>query len=218
MDSNDVYIYMACLAIAADYQKKKMGRNRNFIEEEILDKAIMLFQQQGYSNTSPEQLVKALGLSRSSLYSTFGDKRGLLIRALRRYQQLTAEVLENIKSENVEPLEGISRIFDVSIKGCYYPGMPGGCFLVNSIIEFGPEDNGPLEIVQESYMDCRAALLHFLTSAKKNNPKYKSLITETAADYLINAISGIAVSAKAGMNESTCRRMAELNLSIFPKG
>ncbi|MNK28401.1 HTH-type transcriptional repressor ComR [compost metagenome] len=192
-----------------------MGRNRNFIEEEILDKAIVLFQEQGYNNTSPEQLVKVLGLSRSSLYSTFGDKRGLLMGALRRYQQLTAVALKNITSENMEPIEGVHRIFDVSIKGCYYPGMPGGCFLVNSIIEFGPEENGPLEIVQESYKDCRDALLHFLKLAKKSNPKYKDLDTGITADYLINAISGIAVSAKAGMDEPTCRRMADLNLSIF---
>jgi TetR/AcrR family transcriptional repressor of nem operon len=144
-----------------------MGRNKNFIEEETLDKAIVLFQLQGYRSTTPEDLVNFLGLSRSSLYATFGDKRELLIKALKRYRQLTGDALKKIMEEHTEPIKGIEKIFDVSIEGCYHPGMPSGCFLVNSIIEFGPEDNDALAIVQDSYQDCRNALLYFIRLSEK---------------------------------------------------
>lgn len=47
-----------------------------------LDAAAAVFRQQGYAATSIEQLVAATGVHRGSLYSTFGSKRGLFLRAL----------------------------------------------------------------------------------------------------------------------------------------
>ncbi|MFP3594326.1 TetR/AcrR family transcriptional regulator [Chryseobacterium sp. SIMBA_038] len=190
-----------------------MGRNKNFIEEEILDKAIVVFQERGFTATSPEELVKHLGLSRSSLYSTFGDKRALLIRSLNRYHELTGEALNKIKIDNIDPTQGIEQVFELAIQGCYHPGKPNGCFLVNSIIEFSPEDNGPLEIVQESYRECRDALVHFIEIRKNTSLSFKNIDVEITADYLINAISGMVVSAKAGMDEKACRLMVKKTLS-----
>lgn len=192
-----------------------MGRNKNFIEDETLDKAIVLFQLQGFRTTSPQELVKFLGLSRSSIYATFGDKRGLLIKALNRYRQLTKDSLEKIIEDNKDPVKGIEKIFDVSVAGCYHPGMPSGCFMVNSIIEFGPEDSDALQIVRDSYADCRNALLYFIKLAKKNVASFKELNVETTTDYLMNTISGIVVSAKAGLDEPACRRLVKQTLSIF---
>jgi TetR/AcrR family transcriptional repressor of nem operon len=192
-----------------------MGRNKNFIEEEILDKAIVVFQERGYTATSPEELVKHLGLSRSSLYSTFGDKRALLIRSLNRYHELTREALNKIKKDNTDSVQGIEQVFEMAIQGCYHPGKPSGCFLVNSIIEFNPVDNGPLQIVRESYQECRDALVHFINIGKNSISSFKNMDTEVTADYLMNAISGMVVSAKAGMDEKACRLMVKKTLSLF---
>lgn len=192
-----------------------MGRNKNFIEEETLDKAIVLFQLQGYRATSPEELVRHLGLSRSSLYATFGDKRELLIKALKRYRQLTGDALQQVIEAHTDPIKGIGKIFDISVEGCYHPGMPSGCFLINSIIEFGPEDNDALRIVRDSYQDCRNALLHFIRLSKKNQVSLRKPEMEIIADYLMNTISGMVVSAKAGMEEAACRRVVKKALSAL---
>jgi TetR/AcrR family transcriptional repressor of nem operon len=192
-----------------------MGRNKNFIEEEALDKAIEVFQIQGFRATSPEELVKVMGLSRSSMYATFGDKQGLLLKALHRYRQLTRDSLDKIMTETSGPIDGIEKIFDLSVAGCYHPGAPSGCFLVNSIIEFGPEDADALKIVKDSYDDCRNALLHFITLGQKNKALSKKLDADTMADYLMNTISGMVVSAKAGLDESACRRVVQQTLSVF---
>jgi len=192
-----------------------MGRKKNFIEEEILDKAIVLFQQKGYNATSPEELVKYLGISRSSLYATFGDKRGLLIKSLQYYVKLTADSVNKVTENNNDPIRGIEEIFNIAIEGCYHPGMPNGCFLVNSIIEFGSEDTQALELIRQSYQNCLDALSHFLILIKKDNPESKNLDIETTVDYLMNTISGIVVSTKAGMDEKSCRKMVDKTLSIL---
>ncbi|WP_336829870.1 TetR/AcrR family transcriptional regulator [Sphingobacterium multivorum] len=192
-----------------------MGRKKNFNEEDILDRSIVLFQRLGYHATSPEELVNHLKISRSSLYATFGDKRGLLIKALHRYSKLTSDALEQIKRSAKNPKEAISKIFDLVVKGCYQPGMPNGCFLVNSIIEFGPHDEQALQIIQQSYNNSRDTILHFLEMLKCSSPSHSDLDIETVTDFLVNTISGMVVSTKAGMDEEACHKMIEHTLSIL---
>ena len=62
-----------------------MGRPRGFDEDAILEAAAGVFVRGGYEGTSIDDLVKALGLHRGSLYQAFGSKRGLFLAALRRY-------------------------------------------------------------------------------------------------------------------------------------
>jgi len=192
-----------------------MARNRNFDEQEILDKAIELFKVRGYRGTTPEELVNTLNISRSSLYNTFGDKHSLLLAALHRYHEKTVVSLQEIIANTHEPLTGIRLIFKLSIEGTYPGGMPQGCFLINSIIEFGPDEPAAVEIVKKSIDATRRALLHFVAHGKKTGQFSDSLDAETMADYLQNCINGIVVSAKAGMSQVACERMAESALILL---
>jgi len=192
-----------------------MARNRNFDEQQILDKAIELFKVRGYRGTTPEDLVNTLGISRSSLYNTFGDKHSLLLKALYRYHEKTVVSLQKIVTNTKEPLEGIKLIFKLSIEGTYPGGMPEGCFLINSIIEFGPDEPAAVEVVKKSIDATRKALLHFVASGRKTRQFSNSLDAETMADYLQNCINGIVVSAKAGMSQAACERMVESALILL---
>lgn len=60
-----------------------MARPRNFDEDEALARASELFARDGYEATSVDKLVSATGVPRASLYSIFGSKHGILVRALR---------------------------------------------------------------------------------------------------------------------------------------
>ena len=51
-----------------------MGRSKEFEENEVLQRAMELFWQQGYEKTSMSDLVEHMGIHRKSLYDTFGDK------------------------------------------------------------------------------------------------------------------------------------------------
>jgi TetR/AcrR family transcriptional repressor of nem operon len=191
-----------------------MGRNKNFIQEEVLDKAIEIFKLKGFRGTSPEELVNYLGISRSSLYSTFGDKNSLLMMCLKRYKDLTKNSLEEIISSKKDPVESINEIFELSVKGCYNDTSKG-CFLVNSTIEFASQDGNALEIVKQSFNDTRNTLLHFIQLGQQNNTISQQLIAEEMADHLQNAISGMIISSKAGMEEESCRKVIANALRIL---
>lgn len=60
-----------------------MGRNRTFVEDDVIALCADVFRQTGYEGTSIDDLVQATGLHRGSLYKAFGSKRGLFILALK---------------------------------------------------------------------------------------------------------------------------------------
>ncbi|MFB2586783.1 TetR/AcrR family transcriptional regulator [Herbiconiux liukaitaii] len=59
-----------------------MGRNRTFDEAEVVAACASAFRSTGYEGTSIDDLVRASGLHRGSLYKAFGSKRGLFLQAL----------------------------------------------------------------------------------------------------------------------------------------
>jgi len=62
-----------------------MARSREFDEDDVLERAMRALWRHGYQATTLRQLLRAMGLSKSSFYETFGTKRDLLLMALRRY-------------------------------------------------------------------------------------------------------------------------------------
>ena len=63
-----------------------MPKVKQFDEAEVLKKAKAVFTEKGYNGTSMDDLVQATGLSRSSIYDTFGDKHGLFLKTLDQYR------------------------------------------------------------------------------------------------------------------------------------
>lgn len=71
-----------------------MGRPRSFDEDDAVAAAARLFAVHGYDGTSVDDLVQGLGIHRGSLYSTFGSKRALYLRVLRRHVAFLATAQE----------------------------------------------------------------------------------------------------------------------------
>jgi TetR/AcrR family transcriptional repressor of nem operon len=58
---------------------------KHFDPDQVLDTVVRLFWQRGAGATGIQDVVATTGLSRSSLYATFGGKQALYLAALRRY-------------------------------------------------------------------------------------------------------------------------------------
>jgi AcrR family transcriptional regulator len=66
---------------------KPRGRPRSFDERQALEKATQLFRSKGYDGVTIDDLVLGMGVGRPSLYSIFGDKRTIFVRALKEYAE-----------------------------------------------------------------------------------------------------------------------------------
>jgi len=62
-----------------------VGRRRSFDEGQVLDAVRDQFWAKGYAATSVDDLMKATGLGKGSLYGAFGGKRQLFLTVLDTY-------------------------------------------------------------------------------------------------------------------------------------
>src|ERR1700753_1582272 len=109
-----------------------MARTKDFDEDEVLKKAVNLFWLKGYNATSMQDLVDGLGISRSSLYDTYGDKHTLFIKALEAYKAQSAGSMCGIVSNMDSAKEAIRQLFDFTTKQLLSDEQHKGCFLVNA--------------------------------------------------------------------------------------
>jgi TetR/AcrR family transcriptional repressor of nem operon len=85
-------------------------RTKDFDETEILRKAINLFWQKGYYDTSLHDLINELGIGRSSIYHAFGDKHSLFLKALELYQREgTAKIIAILQSD-ISMKEAVAKL------------------------------------------------------------------------------------------------------------
>ena len=62
-----------------------MPWEKSFDEDAVLGRAMEAFWARGYAGTSMRDLVARMGVGRASIYATYGNKRSLFIKALKRY-------------------------------------------------------------------------------------------------------------------------------------
>jgi len=99
----------------------------------------MLFWQKGYQAASLAELLKAMGLSRSSFYAAFGDKHGLFIECLDVFAFRTQAILRRARDRK-PPMTALRNYFERSFGKFSEPDMHFGCMLVNTVIELAAID------------------------------------------------------------------------------
>lgn len=114
-----------------------MARPAEFEREEVLEKAMQAFWDQGYGATSLAHLVEVTDLHPGSLYAAFDSKEGLFLAALDHYGQRSAERMERALAEADSPLEGIRSYFRQLAEDAANPRAKRSCLLVNSVLELG---------------------------------------------------------------------------------
>ena len=63
-----------------------MAGTNQFDEDEVLDRAMLLFWRRGFGATSMQDVAQATGVLRGSLYHAYGDKQALFLRVFGRYR------------------------------------------------------------------------------------------------------------------------------------
>ena len=132
-----------------------MGRPKTFTVESVLDKMIVLFRRRGYLNTSMQAIADHIGLSRASIYATFGDKHGLFVQTLHRYgPTCRAPGLDELR-DAASPRAALLRVFELAI-ACPGAGLDQ-CLFVNAAIELRhrtPEITAALRTAFENLEAC----------------------------------------------------------------
>ena len=116
------------------------GRPRQFDPSAALTQAMELFWARGYEATSLQELLGATGLSRSSLYQTFGGKHDLFERCLERYREMVVDSMWQRLEQAPSGRAFIEDSLRRTLAEQRVPGGPRGCLVLNTANEFGHRD------------------------------------------------------------------------------
>ncbi|MDO0929658.1 TetR/AcrR family transcriptional regulator [Streptomyces sp. TG1A-8] len=110
-----------------------MAGKKQFDMDTVLDAAMIQFWRAGYADTSVDDLSRATGLNRSSIYSSLGDKDTLFLRCLDRYAARYGDKYDAaLSGAATEPLAAVRAFFDVTLRRIADPGLPDGCLIAQS--------------------------------------------------------------------------------------
>lgn len=173
-----------------------MSRPREFEEAEVLDRALAAFWRLGYDACSIDQLVKATGLQRQSLYNTFGDKDALFLAVLKRYEQHSAAELSQLDRADASLADVrayMERVLAIqAARGC------GACLLVRTA--FGPQIRDPpvRKAVTAGARAVRECFVRVVERGALAGELPKGTDPESCAAYLYAVLNGLSALTRTG--------------------
>ncbi|MGD9922913.1 MAG: TetR/AcrR family transcriptional regulator [Pseudorhodoplanes sp.] len=188
---------------------------RQFNEELIVERAMLAFWRIGFGATSIDDLEKATKLKRGSLYNAFGDKEGLFVAALKRYQETVGR--DRIKClSNDDPYLAISGFLNVLVDQMSDPKRPRGCLYTNTSLECPSVPDAVERIVAESTSAIESALHAVLERAKRQRMLDSKADTRALARFYLSVAKGMGVVHKVFGDTAMLREAARFAMDAWP--
>ena len=193
-----------------------MSRARSITDEVVLDRALAVFWQRGYTATSLRDLTRATGLGASALYHRFIDKDGLFVEVLRRYadQGLSERLLR--LSATPSPLTAIRSFFDELIEMSTEDPDHRGCLLVNTAVDGAAMSPAARALVRARLGEVETFFRAQLFRARDASLIEAAIHPAAMAEALLGAVLAIRVLARLDPDRRRLRRLAEHALAPLP--
>lgn len=190
-----------------------MARSKEYDEDEVLRKAMVLFWTQGYEKTSMQDLVKHMGIHRRSMYDTFGDKHELFMKALERYDEII-ETSINLQVKQLDSVKkAIRRLFEMAI--LKNEKEPIGCLTVNTAVELSLHDKEVAEKVVKSFSKTENLLFELLLCGQKSGEISNHHDAKRLSQSIHNSLVGLRVLAKTTDNKEKLESIIDMTLSVL---
>jgi TetR/AcrR family transcriptional repressor of nem operon len=195
--------------------RSKMARPREFDGDAALDRAMEMFWSKGYEATSLDDLCEVTGLSRSSLYATFGSKRNLLLRSVDRYVEQRSPSIATILAQRLsiyEAFAALARHFiDQIVSG---PGRRG-CFLGNCAAELPRSDRAALARVRQGLESTEATFRGALARAQERGELASGADVDALARFLMASFQGLRLVGKVNPDRAVLEDIATTMLQCL---
>jgi len=192
-----------------------MAGTKQFDHGTVVDRAMMLFWRKGYGRTSIQDLEKATRLRRGSLYNAFGDKQGLFVAALKRYETTVSQ--ERVKQlSNPDPYRAIEGFLETLVMQMSEPSRPRGCLHTNTSLEFPNAPDEVLRIIAERTAGIEAAIYVVLRRAQAEGLLDAAADARAVARFYLGVAKGIGVLHKVFGDASALRDIVKIAMSKWP--
>ena len=195
-----------------------MARPREFEEQAVLRKAMEVFWKDGFDGTTLRDLLEATGLSRSSLYETFGDKRSLFLAALDAYRQDRQQELRAILDEGANGYKSIEGFLRMVVEHGDAPHYRYGCMSCNEAVETAPHDDEVRQLVARDFAGVEDAFLGAIRRGQADGSIGTAVPAARLARFLTVSLQGVHVMSRAGMSRQYLQDTVEQMLASLAAG
>ena len=180
-----------------------MARPRAFDETAVVEAAQDRFWSLGYAATSLDDLVKATGLSKGSIYNTFSDKHTLYLRTFERYcDDVVAQVCAHLDAPDELAAERLRTLFDGIVDASGSATVPRGCFLAKATAELAALDSEVQTVAQRTFAALETPLLRSVMAAQRAGSIVASRDPRKTARHLLATLRGLDALASAGVERA----------------
>ncbi|MBD3918372.1 TetR/AcrR family transcriptional regulator [Paenibacillus sp. PR3] len=174
-----------------------MARQREFDREKALDAAMHLFWEKGFEAASLSDLTSRMGIQRPSIYSTFGDKKGLFEAALRKYTSAHAAYVRANLQNNSSVKEAFRAFFENIVAKEYGKSPNWGCFCINSMVELSPHDEKFEILTREHQMYLSVIFQETIERGLRSGELESGINAKRLAQTLVVSLIGLTVFMKS---------------------
>ena len=192
-----------------------MARPREFDETAVLDAAVEHFWLFGYQAASIRELAVSMGITGASLYNAFGDKRALFRIALARYAETNIESRIKRFEGDFTSRKAIEAFFRDVIGYSLKDGNRKGCLLVNSALEFDPDDRETKDVVRDVFIEIEAFFKRTVLAGQESGEIPQTQPAGDLARLLLSALLGIRVLARVRPNRALLDGIVRAALSLL---
>ncbi len=201
---------------------RKRGRPRTFEPDVALARALETFRDTGFAATSLDDLSAAMGINRPSLYSTFGDKRELFLKAYARYRREVRDRFARAFEPDLTLRQAIELMLATALN-LYLEGAngPQGCFTVMTAGSEAMADSEIRDTVQRALGNTDKVLTGVFARAIARGELPADADVPLLVQIVGSTILTLAVRARAQFPraelEALCARTVALVCSGIPR-
>jgi TetR/AcrR family transcriptional regulator, transcriptional repressor for nem operon len=194
-----------------------MARTREFDEAKVIEIATNLFWKNGYHGVSTQDLIDAFGMSKSSMYGAYHDKRNLFIIALENYRKNASQGIIDAMRGNESFEKTITLLLNNIITETVGDEDCKGCFIVNTAIELAAHDSEIANILRENRNNIITAFSVAIQKGIDNQELTKTTNPHAIANYFYSLINGMRVDAKIHKDRSQYAEIVNVAMSVLQK-
>lgn len=175
------------------------------------------FRRTGYAGTSVDDIAKAGGLGRGSLYAAFGDKSTLYLETLSAYCDRNeagwAAVLEGPDETALERL----RAYLVKSARVVHDDPDGlGCMVTGFVVEGVDHDPQADARVRQALARIGGSLVECVQAAQRHGDLDPEVDAAEISQLLMAVNRGMEVMARAGLDAAALERVAHHSFEGLP--
>lgn len=196
-------------------QRRPTGRPRGFDADEALERALLVFWEQGYEGASLATLTNAMGISTTSMYAAFGNKEELFRKALERYTEGPSAYLARALEEPTA-LGVATAILAGTVRTTTRPEHPLGCLGVQGALATGDSGREVRDLLVAWRNDGCSRVRERFQRAVDDGDLPPQTSPALLARYVTTVTFGIAVQAASGIGRDELQEIADAALRNWP--